>query len=312
MLNLEKHIKELLYKYDCVIVPNLGGFVANNINADFNEKTGVFTPPSREIGFNRNLSHNDGLLINHIALCEGMPYSEVQDRLLKHISILKYQLSRGEQLLIEGVGNLKYDHQGLPYFIPTNKDSFSTDCFGLSTFHFNTLEQEKEQNDRSRRLVRRTLESKSIRQIAASVALILGLVFISPEIEKAPQYGSFSDMIPTIETLENGNNTETQEASSNEITVSEETTEVKTAEPEPAPENKYFIIAGSFKDKNPASSFVRKLNNKGIETAQILSSTNGRYRVSLEGFINKQEATIALKNYRKTHGYSSAWLLTQN
>ncbi len=314
MLNLEKHISELLYQYDCVIVPNLGGFVANNISAQFNEKTGIFNPPSREIGFNKSLSYNDGLLINYIAKCEKLPYEEVQDKLLKHISILKYQLVKGETLQFANIGNLKADNLGNPYFIAEKENPFATESFGLSTFHFNTLEQEKELNDRSRHLVRKTLQSRSVRQIAASITLLLGLMFISPEIENPSQFSSFSNMIPQLETT----TTNTSIIEDKAIPVADQTTLIEeevASEPIEktiTPENKYFIIGGSFKYEKPALDYINKLNKRGINTAEILNSDKGRFRVSLEAFTSKDEASMALNKYRKNNGYSSAWLFTKN
>ncbi len=316
MLNLEKHISDLLYQYDCVIVPNLGGFVANNITAQFNEKTGIFIPPSREIGFNKSLAHNDGLLINYISKCEKLPYEDVQDRLLKHISILKFQLLKGETLQFANIGTLRSDNQGNPYFTPNKENSFSTDSFGLSTFHFNTLEQDKEQNDRSRQLVRRTLQSRSVRQIAASVTLILGLIFISPEIDRTSEFSSFSDMIPQMEISNNSEPITSIKTPETKTTVIEssanENIEKEVIEAEVIiEENKFYIIGGSFKYKKPAQDFIYKLNKRGIKSAEILQSSKGRYRVSLEGFTDKEDATTALNKYRKVNGYSSAWLFTK-
>ncbi len=315
MLNLEKHISDLLYQYDCVIVPNLGGFVANNITAQLNEKTGVFTPPSREIGFNKSLAHNDGLLINYISKCEKLSYEEVQDRLLKHISILKYQLVKGESLQFSNIGTLKADNQGNPYFTPNKNNAFATESFGLSTFHFNTLEQDREQSDRSRQFVRKTLQSRSVRQIAASITLILGLIFISPPIENTPDFSSFSDMIPQMGTAPESASTIEDNINIGETTeIINLTEEIKkeASIQTPIKENKYFIIGGSFKYEKPAKDFISKLNNRGISSAEILYSQKGRFRVSLEAFTSKDEATLALNKYRKVNGYSSAWLFTKN
>ncbi len=315
MLNLEKHISDLLYQYDCVIVPNLGGFVANNISAQLNENTGIFTPPGREIGFNKSLAHNDGLLINYISKCEKLSYEEVQDRLLKHINILKYQMTKGETLQFSNIGTLRADSQGNPYFTPDKNNAFATDSFGLSTFHFNTLEQDREQNDRSRQLVRRTLQLKSVRQIAASITLILGLTFISPPIENTPDFSSFSDMIPQMETpIQPASIIETNDVIEEAIqsnNTNEETNALVNGTLV-INENKYFIIGGSFKYAKPAHDFIKKLNKRGIQSAEILFSEKGRYRVSLEAFTSKEDATLALNKYRRVNGYSSAWLFTKN
>ncbi|WP_052343328.1 HU domain-containing protein [Saccharicrinis fermentans] len=309
MLNLEKHINDLLYLYDCVIVPGLGGFVANRKNAELNEKTGVFSPPCRKIGFNKSLSHNDGLLINHIANAEGISYEECNNKLSQYISILKFQLTRGEIISIGSAGELKNDVVGNTIFIPAREESFSTDSFGLSTFHFKTLEQIKEQNEPARRLVRRTLNAKSTRQIAASVALILGFLMVTPDFGNQTQYSNFSDIFPRMEQVSVSTNDDELLTTEPYTATPVSAIETKTEAEPMLINNKYFIIAGSFKAKQPAQQFLDKLKKKGIESAELISS-NGRFRVSVEGFADKQEAVEALDIHRKSNGFSSAWLLS--
>ena len=55
MLEINHIIKELLQLHDCVIFPNLGGFVAQYSPANFDEKKSVFSPPHKQILFNKNL-----------------------------------------------------------------------------------------------------------------------------------------------------------------------------------------------------------------------------------------------------------------
>ena len=67
MMTIANYLKDLLYRYDCVIVPNFGGFITNNTSAQIHRSTHTFYPPSKQVGFNVNLSYNDGLLANYIA-----------------------------------------------------------------------------------------------------------------------------------------------------------------------------------------------------------------------------------------------------
>ncbi len=331
MLNLEKHIAELLFQYDCVIVPNLGGFVANMVSADFNEKTGVFNPPGREIGFNRSLYHNDGLLINFIANKEGLSYEACQNKLSEHIEILKTQLSGGEVVNLKDIGSLKADTFGNFVFVPLEINSFSTTSFGLSTYHFNTLLQSKEQNEVSRRFLKRTVSSnKSIRSVAASVALVVGLLFISPNLHYDTQQGDLSQLfteltMPVNNVEDNAVKSEVEDLDDNSIEIAEETQgnvvenenfQEKISSSEEIVENiavnKYFIIAGSFKILPPANKFLKKLLKEGYSDAEILEGSQGRYRVSLKGFVDKQEAISALESYRDQKGYKNTWLLKKN
>ena len=65
MINISKHIVELLYLNDCVIIPEFGGFITNYKSSIVNNVNN-FIPPSKQITFNKNLKDNDGLLINSI------------------------------------------------------------------------------------------------------------------------------------------------------------------------------------------------------------------------------------------------------
>ncbi len=323
MLNLEKHIAELLVQYDCVIVPNLGGFVANMVSADFNEKTGVFNPPKREIGFNRSLCHNDGLLVSYVASKEGLSYSTCQHELAKHIDILKNQLFRGESIGLKEIGVLKINSIGNIVFVPDETDAFSTSSFGLSTFHFNSLLQDKEQNEISRRFIKRTVTvNKSIRSVAASAALIFGLLMISPNLHYDTQQSNFSELFSDVGVS----------GMDSDITgISEEALPVEKNESEPV-DNKdnvgrqdivgnaveivsskrYYVIAGSFKDLAPANKFLDKVKRNGILNAELLDFSKGRYRVSLESYNVKEDAVAALNEYRAEKGYKTAWILSQS
>ena len=47
--NISKHIFELLYEHDCVIIPNFGGFVANYFPARLDELNNRVFPPSKHL-----------------------------------------------------------------------------------------------------------------------------------------------------------------------------------------------------------------------------------------------------------------------
>ena len=74
-MKLEQYISKLLYQYDCVIVPGLGGFVANYKSATIQPVQNTFSPPSKGISFNKNLNNNDGLLANFIAQEETVSFA---------------------------------------------------------------------------------------------------------------------------------------------------------------------------------------------------------------------------------------------
>ena len=76
MIALVRHIESLLLKHDCVIVPDFGGFVTQQVAARFVEDEGLFLPPYRSVGFNGCLKLNDGLLAQSYMNAYGIGYLE--------------------------------------------------------------------------------------------------------------------------------------------------------------------------------------------------------------------------------------------
>ena len=88
-MNLANYINDLLYRYDCVIVPNFGGFVTHRIGAKLNSDSHTFYPPTKQIAFNSHLKHNDGLLTNYIASAEQISFEKAASAI--SLSVLNWQ-----------------------------------------------------------------------------------------------------------------------------------------------------------------------------------------------------------------------------
>ncbi|NNG09397.1 MAG: SPOR domain-containing protein, partial [Arenibacter sp.] len=65
-MGTEHYIAELLYRYNCVIVPEFGAFLTQMKSAVINDTTNSFYPPSKIVSFNEQLSSNDGLLVSYM------------------------------------------------------------------------------------------------------------------------------------------------------------------------------------------------------------------------------------------------------
>ena len=66
-------IKELLYQYECVTIPQFGAFLTRAFEAKV-DPSGLFFPPRKEVYFNQLLIANDGVLAHHIAQKENFSY----------------------------------------------------------------------------------------------------------------------------------------------------------------------------------------------------------------------------------------------
>ena len=77
-----EYISDLLFLHDCVIIPDFGGFICNYKSAYIDDESGLICPPSKDILFNRNLTHNDGLLVSWIAGKENISYEKATSQLM--------------------------------------------------------------------------------------------------------------------------------------------------------------------------------------------------------------------------------------
>lgn len=134
-MQIEKHISQLLFEHDCVIIPHFGGLVGNYRPAKLDKIQNKFSPPSKEISFNKNLTHNDGLLANRISIEEKISYEEANLTLKKYAEDLKISLQQGKKIELEQIGVLFADEQQNLRFEPEYSRNYRIDSYGLVSFH---------------------------------------------------------------------------------------------------------------------------------------------------------------------------------
>ncbi|MEM7102705.1 MAG: SPOR domain-containing protein [Bacteroidota bacterium] len=134
-IQVGKYISELLFEHDCVIIPGLGGFIANYQEATVDHGQGDIIPPSKSISFNADLQINDGLLINHITRKNHITYAEARNAVEEYTKKCKLTLENGEILALPSVGKLYKDIEDKLRFIP-DSTNFLMDSFGLPKVQF--------------------------------------------------------------------------------------------------------------------------------------------------------------------------------
>ena len=133
-MNIGPYISELLYDYECVVLPGFGGFIVNDKPASINRITHQFKPPFRQIIFNVHLSANDGLLTDHIAHTEGLTYQEVKIRLDAVVATYRKQLEKGQKVFVGKIGELYLDENKHIVFDQDTATNYNPNSFGLTGF----------------------------------------------------------------------------------------------------------------------------------------------------------------------------------
>jgi nucleoid DNA-binding protein len=323
-LDITAFIRELLFGHDCVIVPGFGGFVCNYIPSAIDRSSGTFHPPVRQISFNRNLLHNDGLLIQKIC-STGMTYGDARSIVEEFVSGIRKKLERGENVSLEKIGVFRKNHEESLEFEPDSNVNYNLDSYGLEPFRCYPLEG----YDVRKRIIptaedaHRPAFRKYLWRAAVIIPLAIAVTVVSlktnlfrPGLESASMNPVVNaqlehnrvavDSMTAI--LLNTEDTTVQEQGSAapEVTsLIEDTPAEQPAEIAPSVQGKetsdktatiasarqYYIITGSFQSEVNAGKQVRLLQAEGFNP-QVVAGENGFYRVCAIACPDLQTAVV--------------------
>lgn len=137
-------ISELLYRHDCVIVPGFGGFVSRSHSAGFNKGNNLLFPPAKHILFNRNLIHNDGLLITSLMERNAISFEEAAKLTEEYRQYIQSLLSAKKRFELQNIGLLYMDSENSLRFEAKADMNFLFDAFGFEPVMANELPPETE------------------------------------------------------------------------------------------------------------------------------------------------------------------------
>jgi hypothetical protein len=300
-MNLAKHINDLLYRYDCVIVPNFGGFVTHRIGAKLNSDAQTFYPPTKQVAFNIHLKHNDGLLANYVASTEHISFEEASKAISLTVFAWQDQLKTSE-IPLEKLGVLSLNKEQQIVFEPEKEINFLTASFGLSSVVSAVVNKPTTPIKALIPVVK--TESKKVIptfiKYAATAAILLTLSFAGytgyeqneqkeklakqqKALEKRIQSATFviSNPLPTLK-----------------LKV---VREVK---------KQYHVVAGAFQFSENADRKVKQLTAAGFDSKIIGINEWGLTQVSFDSYVEKNDAINRLNKIRRTVS-KDAWLLVK-
>lgn len=289
-MNVTAVIRELLFGHDCVIVPGFGGFIGNYTPAKIDKVNGTFYPPVKQISFNRNLNHNDGLLVGRISVALKINYIDARNSVDEFVIDIRKRLEKGEKVVFDNIGSFVNNNEGNVQFEPDLNVNYHLDSYGLEPFQCLPLEGYDVRKRVIKRLEKDPVKQASIRKVlwrAAVIIPLLSLLFVVPfktDLFKAKVEST--SMNPLVKAEFENNKKAVDQGNYNEAPKNEKaTTHVsdKNIAPEvvaPAvPERgEYIVITGSFKSKENADSQVNMLKEEGF-SPEIVKAENGFYRV---------------------------------
>lgn len=309
-MDIKAFIRELLFSHDCVIVPGFGGFIGNFTPARLDNKTGVFYPPLKQISFNRNLSHNDGLLIGRISTATGLNYADSRRLVEEFSSDIREKLSSGRQVVFDHIGTFVNNHENNVEFEPEAGINYFPGSFGLEPFQWNPPKEYDIRKRVAGRVTKEPVRLNSGRRNlwrAAILIPVLALLIAVPFSSDLFRHGVEATSLNPLVTAEFENN---RMAIEEEIKA-EPATEIRQPPAElqrpasdlPEPEKsaidesepvlvrgiRYSIITGSFKSEENALSHIRELRADGYEP-EMQQAANGFFRVTAMTCTSKEQA----------------------
>jgi hypothetical protein len=308
-MTLATYISDLLYRYECVIVPNFGGFVTNEISAKVNHFTHTFYAPSKQLTFNSHLQNNDGLLANYIASAEKISYSKALDFIKKEIDSWNISLAN-EELELKNIGSIHINNEDKLIFEPSNATNYLTSSFGLNSYVSPavkriTYKEEVKQLETIAPILP-SEENKRKTPLFIKYAAAAVIMFAIGTVGwKEYQKFEYNNLVAQSELQQQKVEKTIQEATfviSNPLPAITLNVTKETF--------RYHIVAGAFREPVNAEKKLEQLLQKGFN-AKILGINKWNLtQVSYDSFNSKREAINKLNSIKKSDS-KDAWLLVK-
>lgn len=133
------HIERLLADNECVIIPDLGGFITYYTPARHIDSENRFLPPYRTIGFNPLLRMNDGLLIQSYMQTYEVSYPVAHQMVESAVNELCEVLYKEGEVQIGRLGRLSVNIDNTIHFKPAEEHVESMSLYGWGAFEMSEL-----------------------------------------------------------------------------------------------------------------------------------------------------------------------------
>lgn len=323
-MDITFYLVELLRLHDCVIVPDLGGFVTNYRPAMMDIANGSFNPPVKEVIFTGKLNKNDGLLVNHISETEGVGYFEARQIISEFVDEIWSRLENGEKIEFQSIGSLQFDRNEKLIFESQVHENFLLDTYGMEGFQFPQLERKEILLNKrvfaDKEAVRPVFSSRKVKALVVGIPILLALLFIpvskySWKIDPNTQVSSTASIPVSIlgdqpaskEVKDNIVNEVKPKADSVSVQPIVKSESTKPVAVQTDAGSRYRIIGGCFKSRRNADNYLERLQSNGFKS-ELKIQPNGSFLVIVQTYSDKNQATAALRSLREAEPNAGYWI----
>ena len=185
-----------------MIIPQLGGFVANNMPSTWSAEEELFLPPYRTVHFNASLNHGDNMLVDSLAEAYSITPAEAEKWCAQFVQSIHMELAENGSLDFGSIGVMIQENTDQPItFSPCKAGVTTPSLYGLDAFHMPMLTQScnltetLRPNGKATETKERTKSDYTLRfnrhlvhTVAAMAASIILFVLFSTPIENPVQH----------------------------------------------------------------------------------------------------------------------------
>ncbi len=298
---LEKYIADLLYRYECVTIPDFGAFLTQYQSTKINIDESTFYPPTKSVSFNAQLTANDGLLAKYIADVEHISYENALKNIEDVVLLWKKRLKKNKTIQLKNIGDLWVNTEHKIQFKPENKTNYLTTSFGLTSFV--SAEIKRVITKEKTAVLAITAKNKRQSYLKYAALFLIGLSVASTSYIGIEDYRQ--EQLKIAETTAQQKVEETiQQATFFDTKPLELPAINLTVTKESA---KYHVIAGAFRIATNADKKVNQLLQKGYAAKRLGKNKYGLHMIAYNSFSSSSDALHFLRMIRRTET-PEAWL----
>lgn len=313
-MNIGLYISELLLEHDSVSLPGLGVFSVQTRPSRFSDDGKALQPPSRQIIFIPEIRINDGLLLNHIAHRHGITAPRAYLELTGICDDIHYRLDHGEVITLEGLGKLGRA-KGVYVFEMLSDAVAHPDSFGLEAVSTGLYKEDMLRVKVTETAVYNPAKAAGKKRMVLWIALVCGVVLIGSLFLIIPDQGKNHTVLPQgSDMAEPGTASglpETGESMFNDSLASPDNGQVtenieQTVTVHPV-KGLYYLVGGSFRTRENAEQFFRKMAGKGFEPVH-LGEIGSFHVVAISVYTDMGEAARAQSEMLGKDSLSGVWV----
>ena len=294
MLEICRHIEYLLTEHDCVLIPEWGGFVLQDVPARRSGDGKTWFPPTRAIVFNPSLTYNDGMLVASLMRARKTDAHRALLLIRQEVGTLRSLLQKeGDRVAFGNLGSFALDENLRPTFTANADYRIDLRQFGMQRLTVLPLRELSAPaapitknidtaTDSDNTII--SIHRRTIYKIAAAAAVFLLLFLTASPIREINRTENLAALTPTEIVQDDMNN--------------------RVAEPE------YLIVVSTLSTRENALLQLQRFHNKGVTEKMFLYEDGRRVYLYTRSFTDRQAAYSYVRQQRQEGTpFTDAWVM---